>query len=274
MSPIDAGLLRRSLPQRTASCVDKFEIFDSIASTNTHLLGGQPPAAGRIHLAMADHQYSGRGRSTKRWVAPPGSGICLSFAYTFKERRADLSSLTLALGVGVVEALADFGVNGIGLKWPNDIVAADGKLGGILTETQVRGGDGVTVVTGIGLNVRLPDSAALGVDAGWSLPPVDLAKLAGTHEPREAIAGGIAGRFHATMIAFAEDGFGPFSGRWQALDWLRGKSIVVTGGHAPLRGEAAGIDSDGALLLVAAGGRTERVTAGSVALDDPARDRR
>ena len=58
----------------------------------------------------------------------------MSVAYTFEEKPAQLPSLTLATGVGVIDAFAALGIEGVTLKWPNDVVALDGKLGGILTE--------------------------------------------------------------------------------------------------------------------------------------------
>ena len=265
MSRLDAGLLRASLPPQVAAALDSLEVFDSIGSTNSYLLAGTPPAPGRFRVALADHQSEGRGRHAKRWVAPPGSGICLSFARVVRERVAELPCLTLALGVGVVEALAGFGIRGIGLKWPNDVVVLDGKLGGILTETSV-GPDGITVVAGIGLNVRFPADTDLGIDAGWALPPVDLAKIAPQHAAREAIAAAIIAGFFAVTTDFAKHGFAAFADRWGESDWLRGRQVVIDDGSRERCGTAQGVDHDGALLLDTASGR-ERVIAGSIYLD-------
>ena len=63
-------------------------------------------------------------------------------SYTFARVPEQLPALTLALGVAIVESLQQTGVEGVSLKWPNDIVALDGKLGGILTEVQSGSGDG------------------------------------------------------------------------------------------------------------------------------------
>lgn len=265
MSRPDAGLLRASLPPQVLSALDVLETFDSIGSTNSYLLEEPPPAPGRFRVALANHQSEGRGRHAKRWVAPPGSGICLSFARVFNERIAELPALTLALGVGVVEALAGLGIRGIGLKWPNDVVALDGKLAGILTETSV-GAEGVTVVAGIGMNLRFPVGVDTGIEPGWALPPVDLARAALVQPAREEIAAAIVAGFHMAMSDFAKHGFAAFAGRWGENDWLHGRSIVVDEGMRERRGTAAGVDNDGALLLETDAGR-ERVIAGSISLD-------
>lgn len=270
MPRLDAGLLRAALPAETAACLDELEVFERIGSTNTHLLAKRPPAEGKFHAAITDDQDAGRGRQDRRWVAPPGSGLCLSCAWSFSERLGELPSLTLALGVGVVDALAGLGIDGISLKWPNDIVAADGKLGGILTETRT-GGEGVTVVAGIGLNLRLPPEAELGFDPGWALAPVDLARIAPGHPERERVAAALVAGFHETATAFAAGGFVSFAGAWRGRDWLRGRRIVVTGSGPEVRGVASGVDADGA-LLVTTGRGPERVIAGSIRLARDAAD--
>jgi BirA family biotin operon repressor/biotin-[acetyl-CoA-carboxylase] ligase len=264
MPRLDAGLLREALPEQTAACLDGLEVFERIGSTNTHLLGKRPPAHARFHVAITDDQSEGRGRQDRRWVAPPGSGLCLSCAWSFRERLDELPSLTLALGVGIADALAGLGIDDITLKWPNDIVAADGKLGGILTETRA-GGEGVTVVAGIGLNLSLPPDAELGLDSGWVLAPVDLARVAPGHPPRERVAAALIAGFHQSATAFAAEGFAAFADAWRGRDWLRGRRIVVTGSGPEVRGVAAGVDADGALLVTTGRGPV-RVIAGSIRL--------
>ena len=72
----------------------------------------------------------------RSWQSPRNSGLYLSAAYTFARMPRNFSCLTLAIGVGVSQALSDVGASGVQLKWPNDLVLNDGKLGGILTEIQ------------------------------------------------------------------------------------------------------------------------------------------
>ena len=136
---------------------------------------------------------------------------------------------------------------------------------GILTETSV-GADGVTVVAGIGMNLRFPDGVDTGIDPGWALPPVDLARVAEAQPAREAIAAAIVASFHTAMSDFSKHGFDAFAGRWGESDWLHGRSIVVDDGMRERRGTAAGVDNDGALLLETDMGR-ERIITGSISQD-------
>ena len=75
--------------------------------------------------------------------------MCLSVAYTFAAQPDNLPALTLGLGLGAVDALEELGATGIEIKWPNDLVARDAKLGGILTEVQQNSAGAVTIVAGM-----------------------------------------------------------------------------------------------------------------------------
>ena len=265
MSQLDAALIRRLLATESSAQLDGLELFDSIASTNSYLLAQSPPRRERFRVAIADHQTSGRGRHDRRWVSPPGAGLCLSVAYTFANQRNDLPSLTLAIGVGIIAALRELEVAGAGLKWPNDIVALEGKLGGILTEIQPRSGAPVTVVTGIGLNIDFSGGVQDGIESDWGRPPVDLRSVTTKLPQRECVAATIINELHAVMGKFAAHGLPGFAEEWAANDWLRGREVTVDLPDRQINGIAAGIDKDGA-LLVDTGTETTRIVSGSIVM--------
>lgn len=265
MDPLDAEVIRRSLEAEPAARLAELEVFENIDSTNSYLLSQPPPKAGRYRVAIADYQSAGRGRHESRWVSPPGAGLCLSFGYTFESSPEQLSSLTLAIGVGVVDALRELGLDGAGLKWPNDIVADDCKLGGILTELQSRGAAGVSVVAGIGLNVKVPPGNEMDFGSDWAKDVTDIASRVEPVPPRSTIAAIIIDKLLAVMQRYAEQGFAGFAGEWSRLDWLLSRDVIVTLASGQISGTAAGVDRDGALLIDTAGERV-RVVSGSVAL--------
>jgi len=265
MSSLDARLVRESLSAETRSKLDELEVFGSVASTNTYLMSQTAPAGGRFRVAIADQQTSGRGRHHRRWVSPPGAGLYLSFAYSFEEPPEQLPSLTLAIGVGVIEALHKLNIDGVSLKWPNDIVALDGKLGGILTELQSGVRTGVTVVTGIGLNIRLPADAETRIESDWARRIVDLASICESIPGRAEMAAAVVDELHGVMRKFAALGFAGFAEAWARHDWLRQRDIVVDLPDQQISGAAAGVDSDGALLVETASAKI-RVVSGSIIL--------
>lgn len=263
MSKLDVSDITDQLREPTLAKLDELECFSTIASTNTHLMAKAAPAAGRCRVAVADHQTAGRGRHDRRWISTPGAGLCLSVCYTFASLPAQLPALTLAIGVGVIAALRRLAIEGVSLKWPNDLIALDRKLGGILTEAQSGSGGGTSVVTGIGINVRNGEQLDFDLESGRMLPPIDLEALQAEPPPRELLAGTIVDEVFSTFGTFEEHGFAPFEPEWRRHDWLHGKVITVEMPDKQLTGTAAGVDADGALLVETNTGRT-RVISGSI----------
>lgn len=268
MSNLDETMIRQSLSERPSAQLDDVECFASIASTNSYLLEQPPPGPKRIRVAIADHQTAGRGRHYRRWESPAGAGLYLSLAYTFIEPPEQLPSLTLAIGIGVVAALRNSGINGVSLKWPNDIVALDGKLGGILTEVHSRVADGVTIVTGIGLNIDLPDGEEIGIHSEWARRAIDVSSVVEEVPARELIAANIIEAMNEVMEKFEALGFSGFSQEWPRHDWLQGREVTVDLPDGRIAGVAVGVDTDGALLVDTGKGRT-RVVSGSIVMAAP-----
>jgi BirA family biotin operon repressor/biotin-[acetyl-CoA-carboxylase] ligase len=263
MSSLEATGVQQPLSELTNAKLDKLEAFSSITSTNTYLMTQPAPAPGRFRVAIADHQTSGRGRHYRRWISPPHSGLYLSLSYTFLEMPEHLPGLTLALGVGVIDALTKLDIEGVSLKWPNDIVAHDGKLGGILTEVQSSSGEGVTIVTGIGLNVHIRETFDFGAESDWAHRAIDLRAIAEELPPRELLAGTIIECVYSTCVRFEALGFEGFAEDWRRHDWLMGREVTVDMPGKQTTGIAAGVDADGALIIDTKAGKT-RVISGSI----------
>jgi BirA family transcriptional regulator, biotin operon repressor / biotin---[acetyl-CoA-carboxylase] ligase len=259
----EANDVLRRLSSEARARLERLDAFEEIGSTNTWLLEQIAPPAGRFRVATAEHQTAGRGRQGKAWLSPPSSGLCLSAAYTFRDATRDLTGLTLAAGVGIAGALRRMGAD-VAVKWPNDLVLHDRKLGGILTETKSGAGT-PTVVVGVGVNVELPASVRQAV-AGWKNGVADLAEGVDRLPSRPELTALVIESLIETMVRFDSDGFEPFYAAWPAFDWLRGRAVAAEerSGHG-LSGEACGVDEDGALLLKTSDG-VRRVISGSVAL--------
>lgn len=265
MSKPDVGNIQRSLSGLASSKLEKLDAFSSITSTNTYLLSQPAPPTGRYRVAVADHQTSGRGRHYRHWMSAPGSSLCLSVAFTFGRPVEQLAGLTLAIGTGVVGALQQLGFNEVALKWPNDIVALDSKLGGILTEVQPGKAPGTTVVTGVGLNVQLPEDTDFGAGSDWSGRAVDLKSVRQELPERDLLTATMIDHLFSTCSQFDELGFAGFAEGWQQHDWLRDREVVVDLPDKRVTGIAAGIDDDGALLIDSKGSLS-RVISGSIVM--------
>jgi BirA family biotin operon repressor/biotin-[acetyl-CoA-carboxylase] ligase len=174
--PLNATSLRSSLapPWR------HLEVVEETGSTNADLIG-RANAGEDVDgvVLIAEHQTAGRGRCGRMWATAPRAQLTLSVGVGAADMPTSAwGRLPLAAGLAVAEAVkADAGVDAA-LKWPNDVLAGEGKLAGILSEVT-----GQTIVVGIGLNVTLrgdevsePGVASL-VDLGVADP--DRTGLAG-----------------------------------------------------------------------------------------------
>jgi len=266
MISLDADVIRESIGEAAAARISGFDAFPEIESTNTYLMQRTGPPPGRLHVAATTNQTMGRGRHGRTWQSPPGSGLCLSLAYTFGVQPANLSALTLAIGIGVIDALADTGVGGVQLKWPNDLIADDGKLGGILTESQSQASGAVTVVTGVGVNVNLGDMSNFELEVDSARRVADLARFAATLPKYEDLAARLIDSLCTTFVDFEADGFDRYARRWVEHDWLYGRDLVIDTEQRQVAGTGAGIADDGALLVDTGKGGIHRITSGSVVL--------
>lgn len=243
------------------------EVIFEIGSTNEYLHAAPPPPPGAPRLVFAELQTAGRGRRGREWLAPFGSGLTFSISWTFAEMPADLSALSLALGVCVVRALRDCGATGIQLKWPNDIVHGHAKLGGLLLQMRSEAGGPACIVAGLGLNLHMPVAARAAVRGPQATPVTDLAAALGAQVPgRQRVGALIAAGMLAGLDEFARAGYLPFADDWARFDSLRDAPVTVLRQDAAFDGIARGADSDGALRIELADGALERVHAGDVSL--------
>ena len=213
MSRLDAESVRAALGDLALQRLERFEAFAAIESTNSYLMQDAPPAPGGFRLALTDNQTAGRGRHGRTWQSPPGAGLCLSVAYTFESQPRNLPALTLAIGLGLIDALDDLGIGGVALKWPNDLIANDGKLGGILTESQAVGGDSIHVVSGVGLNLDLPGDFDLGAEGERAQPIADLAGLVDDLPSPDVIAARLVDGLCGVFVDYEARGFEALAAR-------------------------------------------------------------
>lgn len=207
----------------------------------------------------SESQTAGRGRVGHAWASPPGN-LFLSVVLPPPVDRP-ITLLPLLVGVAVAEAAREWGVPAQ-LKWPNDVLAADRKLGGVLVESSSDGQGAPAIVAGIGVNLlldaeRLEEPLRSAVTSVRSLgidPP----------SPDEAAAAVLA-RLVVWYHAFVAVGGEPLRAAWRALavDWW-GHAVQAGSGGAAVRGIVRDIDDRGALVLETDGGQRVAVMSGEV----------
>ena len=252
-------------------------LLGRVDSTNRWVVDAARDGAAEGLVAVADEQTAGRGRRGRSWASPAGSALLCSVLFRPRLEVASLHLVPSIVALASLDAGAAAGV-ALSIKWPNDLLAGEAKVGGILAEIVTRPADELqardgriwpAIVVGIGLNLDWPP--------GWS-PPATTGPLAGLGAPATTVAA-VAGR--------AVDRDELLDAFLRALDrrWARGAPRGAPGPGAAnevmaayrehcatigarvrverandlLEGTATGIDDDGRLLL--------ETDAGTVALD-------
>jgi BirA family biotin operon repressor/biotin-[acetyl-CoA-carboxylase] ligase len=259
----DATAIRARLPQWSAERLRNLEVHEELDSTNDRLLAAHELPPGRFDACLAEFQRTGRGRRGRRWLAPFASGICLSVNWTIRDAPAAPGALSLAAGVAVLRALRRLGIQDLALKWPNDIVSDDRKLGGILVDLRGEAAGPAYFVVGVGINLRLPRPALDSLRAD-GVEATDLASL-GFPPARNAAAATLIGELALALEEFAARGMSAFAAEWRGADALIDRPVRVLQGEHTLEGLARGVDDDGALLLEIGGAR-RRILSGEVSV--------
>ena len=251
LSLLDKTTLVRLCEPETRHAYQTIDVLATTNSTNAHLLEQIARDQNGVHrrVCLAELQTAGRGRRGRQWQSPFARNIYLSITWPFSQGVAALEGLSLAVGVAMVDALAELGINSARLKWPNDLVVAGAKLGGILIEMSGDLNGDCHAVVGVGLNVAMAPHLMDGVDQPWT----DLAALSQELPSRNVIAAALLDSITRTLKQFEQHGFGIYHERWESLNAYAGESVKLIMHAESIVGEMLGVSASGALRLLVDG---------------------
>jgi BirA family biotin operon repressor/biotin-[acetyl-CoA-carboxylase] ligase len=241
-------------------------VLNEVDSTNLEL-ARFPAAEQHAHAILAERQTAGKGRRERRWHSPAGGNVYLSFGWRFPHGEHLFSTLPLIVAIAAADALRSIGLEGHGIKWPNDILAGGRKLAGILAELKSGGSSGTTAIIGIGINVRMPvsdseDPARL-IDRPWTDVETHLDEARKPCD-RNTLAAALLDRLIGSLDRFEHFGFEPFSGEWKNYDLLQDNLVTLELESGDVAGTALGVNDSGELLLQTQEGQTQAFNAGEV----------
>lgn len=233
------------------------EILSYLDSTNAYLMQKAAAGAPQGSSVFAEFQTGGRGRRGRNWQMGWGEGLAFSLLWRFEEGAVALSGLSLAVGVALVRGLVEFGVDQIQLKWPNDLLYAGRKLGGILIEIHGDVNGPCAAVIGVGINVQHPRDIAQ--------PVADLHETGIESLDRNRLAAFLLHALQSTLQTFTADGFVALRDDWLRYHAYNERTLRLTSGTSTIEGMFAGLGDDGALMLKTHKG-IERFVVGDVSL--------
>jgi len=209
---------------------------------------------------IAETQTGGRGRMGRAWASPPG-GIYLSIILRPDIKPSEALRFPLIVGVAVAEAIEQLTGLKPQLKWPNDIIVAGRKAGGILLEMSAEMDSINYIVIGMGINVNTRRAHFPAEIRGIA---TSLREEYGKEVSRVRLVQEILAQTESLYQDFRVSGFEHIRERWKALSNTIGARVSISSGGKQVEGEAIDIDGDGALILRKANGALERVIAGDV----------
>ncbi|MCP5358893.1 MAG: biotin--[acetyl-CoA-carboxylase] ligase [Pseudomonadales bacterium] len=249
--PLSRSAILHMMREQSALWASRFDLKFSTGSTNADAMEMARQGETR-YLVLAEHQAAGRGRRGREWVSPLGANIAMSLLWTFELPIAALEGLSLAVATLVVEGLRNAGYKeGIGVKWPNDILLRGAKLAGILIEVGGETAGPAWVVIGIGINVRMPWFCQQQIGQAYT----DLASNFELSMDRNRIVASVLGALSTGLPVFAKKGFAAFRDAWNELDVYQGRQVAIVSGSHRSIGLALGVTDSGALILDTAAGR-------------------
>ena len=240
---------------------EKIFFYEVVSSTNT--IAAELAEKGSMEgaVVLADSQTKGRGRYGRLWVSPPGVNIYMSIILRPKIKPKDATLITVVAATGSAAALRRVTGLNVTIKWPNDLIVSDKKIGGILTELKTDPDRIIFAIMGIGINVNIdigafPDSirdVATSIKNETGIPysrAVIIAEILNEIDHRYKILNGMKKRMLLS--------------EWQQLTSTLGREVKVTIGKETLTGLAESVDDEGMLILRLPSGRLKRISSGDL----------
>ena len=218
--------------------------FESLPSTNLEAARRATEGAPEGLCVVAAEQTSGRGRLGRQWLSPKGAGLYFSVVLRPTIPQSSWPLLTLMAAVAVHDALLESYELQTDIKWPNDIVAGDKKLCGILAETVDTAG-GSAVVMGIGINLTEHSFPSELQSVATSIRGIS-----GASVDYELVLQTLIKNLATQYGKLQTNPAGSLTKDWCARSsYCRGKRIRVTDGNETFEGVTKGLETDGGLIV-------------------------
>lgn len=233
--------LQRDIEQRLTNQPIKLLYLDCCESTNIECL----KLGEHRTVIIAERQSAGRGRRGRKWHSPLSQNIYCSIGLNKSLPAEILGLVSLQVGVCIAQVLRDKGYSGISLKWPNDILIENKKLGGILIETRAVGQDEFYLVIGFGLNVNLHTAELPRIDQ----PAISLHQTSAVPVDRHDLLSQLVSSIVDAVNHFEQFSIQNLLEEFNHFDRYQGKQVLVKTVHESFTGLYQGIEKTGQIKI-------------------------
>ena len=218
-------------------------IHESLDSTNAESLRAIDRGQTAPFVILAERQLAGRGRRGRKWVSPFAENIYYSLVLRMDGGMRQLEGLSLVVGLAVLSALREMGIERAGLKWPNDMLVGNKKIAGILLELVGDPADVCHLVIGIGINANM--RVASEVDQAWTSVFLESGKAIN----RNSLVSSLNQSLLTYLKRHESSGFAAIQAEWESNHLWQGREVSLIAGVHQVDGTVMGIDQQGALRL-------------------------
>lgn len=260
ISLLDEQRIRDNLSAQSLGHLHQLVTLRQVDSTNSWIQQ-QQLVENKATVCVAERQTAGRGRRGAGWVATPYRNLIFSMGWRFPNWPPSLPGLSLVVGLVCSQVLEILEVDGVAIKWPNDIYRHGAKLAGTLVQASGEASDYCDLVIGLGLNVHQLEAERAAVDQ----PVSDLSDLPSPVD-RNQLAALIIDGLTEIMPLFAAQGFSPFRDAWEKRALYLGEAVQVHTRGTVQTGRMLGVDDQGALVFVSEAGVEQKLTEADISL--------
>ena len=238
----------------------RIHYYDELPSTTAILRNLATEGAPHGTVLIADHQQAGEGRLERSWFSPAKGGLWMSFLLRPPLSAQLAQTMTLLTACAITRVLDKLGFT-CGIKWPNDVLALNGrKLCGIKSEMCADMDSVHWLVTGLGLNINIPC-----FPSPLDTTATSLNLLSGQTLPRAPIAAALLDEIYHLYQILLEQGFAPIRELWLNYAVSLGQMVRVSNIREEYYAIARGLDENG-YLLAEHQGQLKTITGGDIFL--------
>jgi len=239
-------------------------VLETTESTNMVAKNYLRTGLSEVVVVVSKTQTSGIGRHERVWFSPAG-GLFMSIAIRNNLLSGNYPLVGILAGCACAAVIRDLFSISVNVKWPNDIMVNELKLGGILSELIIEDNEVLGVVIGIGINQNVSIDK---FPSEFRVQSTSILNEVGHHTSIERLISGILNAFDSRFDIFKnEESFDSIMSEWNELCGTIGRTVQVfpiDESKPPITGEAIGISKDGSLIVITDSGEQLLIDSGEV----------
>jgi len=239
LSVLDVDEIEGFLPESDKHLSKVIKIVYQTTSTNTELHSDNSN-----QILLTEFQSAGKGRNNRSWVSPVGYNIYLSIKFTNFETK-NISFLPIYFSILIVEALTKAGIDGLSIKWPNDLYLHNKKFSGSILDCYSLNSNNV-LIFGLGINVSMPVDDKKEIEQDYtSLSQYYNNKLINRNYLLSCILPSLCSCFENYQSSLIND----YINRFNKFNWLSGKELLIKEKNSTYSAKYEQINKDGSLRV-------------------------